>query len=71
MRVTLALILGLLTFSFVLTGCASGDISEGEASQVKEEMSKEKYEEAMRAAGRGAELDAEKAEAERRSGDGG
>lgn len=71
MRMTLALLLGLLALSTALVGCSPNDITEGDAAQVKQEMSKEKYEEAMRAAGRGAELDAEKAEAERRSGDGG
>lgn len=71
MRMTLALVLGLLTLSSVLVGCSPTDITEGDAAQVKQEMSKESYEEAMRKAGRGAELDADKAEAERRSGDGG
>jgi len=50
----------------VLVGCSAGTISEADNAKAKEEFSQEKYEAAMRAAGKGAELDAEKAAAAKR-----
>ena len=52
-----------------LTGCNTGEVSQDEMEQVRQEMSRETYEEAMIEAGRGAELEAEKAEAARRAQD--
>lgn len=60
-------LLGLLAVA-ALAGCSSGGISEADNAKLKEDFSKEKYEEAMRKAGRGAELEAEKAAAEKRGG---
>lgn len=59
-------LVGLLMIAAVLTGCNTGDVSTSDMESVREEMSQENYEKAMREAGRGAELEAEKAEAERR-----
>jgi hypothetical protein len=51
-------------------GCsAGGDVSDTDMAKARSEMSQEKYEEAMRAAGKGAELDREKAAAASRGED--
>lgn len=65
------IILALLALG-ILSGCAAGGTSQNEMEQVRKEMGTEAYEDAMRKAGRGAELDAQKAADEaRRSADGG
>jgi hypothetical protein len=66
MRKSFLGLVGLLMFSVVLTGCNTGDVSTADMDAVKEEMSRENYEKAMKEAGRGDELEKEKAEAERR-----
>jgi hypothetical protein len=58
--------------SAALMGCDPGTVSQDDMEAVREEMSKERYEQAMRDAGRGAELEAQqKADAERMAADGG
>lgn len=59
-------VLAAIASIFVLAGCSAGTISESDNAKMKEEFSQEKYEAAMKAAGKGAELDAEKAAAARR-----
>lgn len=49
-----------------LAGCNVGEVSQGEMEEVRKEMSYETYEEAMKKAGRGDELERDKAEAARR-----
>lgn len=64
------LALGLLFGSLIgLGGCQSDKISTNDMNNVRSEMSTENYEEAMRKAGRGDELEQQKAEAERRRSD--
>jgi hypothetical protein len=54
-----------------LSGCNAGTVSQGDQEAVRKEMGTEAYEEAMRKAGRGAELEAQKkADAERMQGGG-
>lgn len=60
------LLIACLSFVAFLSGCNTGEVSQSDMDDVREEMSRENYEEAMRAAGRGDELEAEKAEAARR-----
>lgn len=50
----------------LLGGCATGDISDSTSDQVRQEFSEANYEKAMKAAGRGAELEAEKQKAAQR-----
>ncbi len=53
-------------------GCDPGTVSQGDQESMRKEMSQETYEDAMRKAGRGAELDAQKAQDDaRRAADGG
>ncbi len=55
----------LLSAGLVLAGCASG-VAASDSAQVREEFSQQRYEEAMRKAGRTSELEREKASAEAR-----
>ncbi len=55
-----------------LFGCDPGTVSQGDMEQVRTEMGTEAYEQAMKDAGRGAELEAQKkADAERMAAEGG
>lgn len=46
--------------ALALTGCNSGEVSTSDMENVRNEMSREAYEEGMRKAGRGDELEAQK-----------
>lgn len=52
---------GALIAGFLLVGCASSEITRNDAEKNKREFSQEAYEAAMKKAGKGAELEAEKA----------
>ncbi len=61
------LIAGILTtLSLSLVGCVKDNISTNDMEDVRNEMSQETYEEAMKKAGRGDELEAEKQAKEQR-----
>jgi hypothetical protein len=62
----------LAALGLAVIGCDPGTVSQGDQEAMRKEMSQEAYEEAMRKAGRGAELDAQKAQdAARRAEEGG
>ena len=67
------LALGVLAaLGLAVMGCDPGTVSQGDQETMRKEMSTETYEDAMRKAGRGAELDAQKAaDAARRAEEGG
>ncbi len=46
--------------ALVVAGCNTGEVSTSDMENVKQEMSREAYEEGMRKAGRGDELEAQK-----------
>ena len=55
-----------LVLLLALAGCSSGTVTQSDNAKVKAEFSQEEYEKAMKKAGRGAELEAEKAAAAKR-----
>jgi hypothetical protein len=62
----------LATLGLSVMGCDPGTVSQGDQESMRKEMSTETYDEAMRKAGRGAELDAQKAaDAARKAEEGG
>lgn len=65
-----ALLIG-LGACILAAGCASGTVSQGDMEQMRREGGTEAYEEAMKKAGRGAELEAQKKADEERMAQGG
>jgi hypothetical protein len=66
------LVTGLIaSVSLSLVGCVKDTISTNDMEDVRKEMSQETYEDAMKKAGRGDELEAEKKAAEQRRNEGG
>lgn len=62
----------LAALGLTVMGCDPGTVSQGDQESMRKEMSTEAYEDAMRKAGKGAELDAQKAaDAARRAEEGG
>lgn len=62
----------LASLGLAVMGCDPGTVSEGDQESMRKEMSTETYEDAMRKAGKGAELDAQKAaDAARKAEEGG
>lgn len=70
MRNTFAL-LAIALIATAVTGCNTGEVTQAQMEQVRQEMSQEAYEQAMRDAGRGAELEAQQAADRARGNDGG
>ena len=69
MKRALFLVLAGLALASVV-GCAStGDVTTSGANQVKDEMSKENFEKAMKEQGKGDILEQEKAQSQQRGGD--
>jgi len=50
----------LLALGVLMVGCSGTAVSENDQKKIREEFSNDNYEKAMRASGRGAELDAQK-----------
>lgn len=69
MRPTVAILALAVVFSLV--GCVQGEATVSGAEDVQKEMSRESYEKAMIDAGKGDELEKEKAKMEERAAQGG